>query len=57
MIDAYGGSVIKNDLGGTSANSPAAVDQIATYLSDLENGVICGGKGRVLHYLNSGEPV
>ncbi|GAA5839701.1 hypothetical protein JCM5353_006667 [Sporobolomyces roseus] len=52
--DAYGGSVIKNDLGGTGANSPAAIDQIATYLSDLEHGIICGGKGRVLHYFNSG---
>ncbi|GAA5910020.1 uncharacterized protein JCM6883_000524 [Sporobolomyces salmoneus] len=51
---AYGGSVVKNGLSGTSANSPAAVDQIATYLSDLKSGSFSPGKGRVLHYFNSG---
>ncbi|GAA5874132.1 hypothetical protein JCM16303_005751 [Sporobolomyces ruberrimus] len=51
---AYGGSVVKNGLGGTGANSPAAVDQISSYLSDLKSGSFQPGKGRVLHYFNSG---
>ncbi|GAA5964667.1 hypothetical protein JCM3765_004345 [Sporobolomyces pararoseus] len=51
---AYGGSVVQNGLGGTGANSPAAVDQISTYLSDLKSGSFSPGKGRVLHYFNSG---
>ncbi|GAA5913068.1 hypothetical protein JCM6882_005553 [Rhodosporidiobolus microsporus] len=52
--DAYGGSVVENGLAGTGANSPAAVDQIATYLADLESGDAEVGAGRVLHYFNSG---
>ncbi|GAA6014664.1 hypothetical protein JCM11491_000186 [Sporobolomyces phaffii] len=51
---AYGGSVVKNGLGGTGANSPAAVDQISSYLSELKSGSFSPGKGRVLHYFNSG---
>ncbi|GAA5926076.1 uncharacterized protein JCM15063_005200 [Sporobolomyces koalae] len=51
---AYGGSVVQNGLGGTGANSPAAVDQISTYLSDLGSGSFSPGNGRVLHYFNSG---
>ncbi|GAA6049188.1 hypothetical protein JCM3770_003300 [Rhodotorula araucariae] len=55
LIDyAYGGSVIQNQLSGTSANSPAAKDQIATYLADLKAGKAPIGSGRVLHYFNSG---
>jgi len=52
--DAYGGSVVKNGLSGTGANSPAAVDQISSYLSDLRSGAFNPGSGRVLHYFNSG---
>lgn len=51
---AYGGSVVQNGLSGTGANSPAAVDQISTYLADLKSGSFSPGKGRVLHYFNSG---
>ncbi|GAA5968106.1 hypothetical protein JCM21900_000091 [Sporobolomyces salmonicolor] len=51
---AYGGSVVQNGLTGTSANSPAAKDQIAAYLADLKSGAAAVGNGRVLHYFNSG---
>ncbi|GAA6059031.1 hypothetical protein JCM10212_001256 [Sporobolomyces blumeae] len=51
---AYGGSVIQNSLAGTGSSSPAAVDQISTYLSELESGSFDPGNGRVLHYFNSG---
>ncbi|BGP12967.1 hypothetical protein JCM10213_006606 [Rhodosporidiobolus nylandii] len=55
LIDyAYGGSVIQNGLSGTSASWPAAKDQIATYLTDLDGGSAAVGDGRVLHYFNSG---
>ncbi|GAA5972987.1 hypothetical protein JCM11641_000352 [Rhodosporidiobolus odoratus] len=50
---AYGGSVISNGLAGTSSGGPGAKDQIASYLSDLK-GNADTGKGRVLHYFNSG---
>ncbi|GAA5913072.1 hypothetical protein JCM6882_005554 [Rhodosporidiobolus microsporus] len=55
LIDyAYGGSVVQNGLSGTSASWPAAKDQIASYLSDLDSGKAAVGAGRVLHYFNSG---
>ncbi|GAA6036406.1 hypothetical protein JCM8097_001705 [Rhodosporidiobolus ruineniae] len=51
---AYGGSVVQNGLSGTGSSWPAAKDQIATYLSDLQGGEAAVGAGRVLHYFNSG---
>ncbi|GAA6009582.1 hypothetical protein JCM10207_004111 [Rhodosporidiobolus poonsookiae] len=55
LVDyAYGGSVIQNGLAGTSSSWPAAKDQVATYLADLESGAAAVGAGRVLHYYNSG---
>lgn len=52
--DAYGGSVVQNGLSGTGSSSPAAVDQISAYLSDVKSGSAALGSGRVLHYFNSG---
>ncbi|SCV69441.1 BQ2448_2461 [Microbotryum intermedium] len=55
LVDyAYGGSVIRNGLGGTSSSYPATRDQIAAYVSDLKRSRIDVGKGRVLHFFNTG---
>ncbi|KDE04833.1 hypothetical protein MVLG_04796 [Microbotryum lychnidis-dioicae p1A1 Lamole] len=51
---AYGGSVIRNGLGGASSSYPATRDQVAAYITDLKRSRIDIGKGRVLHFFNTG---
>jgi hypothetical protein len=45
---------VQNGLSGTGSSSPAAVDQVKAYLSDVESGSAALGSGRVLHSFNSG---
>lgn len=45
---------MQNGLSGTGSSSPAAVNQISAYLSDVKSGSAALGSGRVLHYFNSG---